>query len=109
MRTELVLDALHMAVAARGGDQAVAGVIAHADRASQYTSDNYIGNCQERHNHPSARRGDAKQGFALATGAAVFLYRRFSPRVAYLLTMPSLLAFVVLAAEAASRLLPAWT
>lgn len=33
MRTELVLDALDMAVAARGG--AVAGVIAHADRGSQ--------------------------------------------------------------------------
>jgi transposase InsO family protein len=35
MRTELVLDALTMAVAARGGDGAVAGVIAHADRGSQ--------------------------------------------------------------------------
>jgi len=35
MRTELVLDALKMAVAARGGDKAVAGVIAHADRGSQ--------------------------------------------------------------------------
>jgi putative transposase len=35
MRTELVLDALGMAVAARGGDDAVAGVIAHADRGSQ--------------------------------------------------------------------------
>ena len=33
MRTELVLDALKMAVAARGGDHAVAGVIAHADYA----------------------------------------------------------------------------
>src|SRR5204862_6386688 len=32
MRTELVLDALGMAVAARGGDKAVAGVIADADR-----------------------------------------------------------------------------
>jgi hypothetical protein len=35
MRSELVLDALAMAVAARGGDHAVAGVIAHADRGSQ--------------------------------------------------------------------------
>jgi transposase InsO family protein len=35
MRTELVLDALIMAVAARGGDHAVAGVKAHADRGSQ--------------------------------------------------------------------------
>jgi len=37
MRTELVLDALGMAVAARGGDHAVAGVIAHADRGSPST------------------------------------------------------------------------
>jgi transposase InsO family protein len=36
MRTELVVDALTMAVAARGGQ--VAGVIFHADRGSQYTS-----------------------------------------------------------------------
>ncbi|MFI1183613.1 IS3 family transposase [Streptomyces sp. NPDC020799] len=36
MRTELVVDALTMAVAARGGH--VAGVIFHADRGSQYTS-----------------------------------------------------------------------
>jgi transposase InsO family protein len=35
MRTQLVLDALAMAIAARGGDKAVAGVIAHADRGSQ--------------------------------------------------------------------------
>lgn len=48
------------------------------------------------------------QAFALSAAAAVFLYRRFSPRVAYLLTMPALLAFAVLAAEAGSRLLPAW-
>jgi putative transposase len=34
MRTELVLNALTMAVGARGGDHAVAGVIAHADRGS---------------------------------------------------------------------------
>ncbi|MEV5785005.1 IS3 family transposase [Streptomyces sp. NPDC052287] len=36
MRTELVVDALKMAVATRGGS--VAGVIFHADRGSQYTS-----------------------------------------------------------------------
>lgn len=36
MRTELVTDALEMAVAARGGH--VGGVIAHADRGSQYMS-----------------------------------------------------------------------
>lgn len=47
MRTELVVDALQMAVAARGGDSAVAGVIAHADRGSQYTSNDYIDYCQD--------------------------------------------------------------
>jgi transposase InsO family protein len=35
MRTELVLDALGMAISARGGDRAVHGVIVHADRGSQ--------------------------------------------------------------------------
>ena len=47
MRTEVVLDALKMAVAARGGDNNVAGVIAHADRGSQYTSNDYIDYCQD--------------------------------------------------------------
>ena len=53
MRSELVLDALTMAVAARGGDSAVAGVIAHADRGSQYTANDYIDFCQERQMRPS--------------------------------------------------------
>ena len=44
MRTGLVLDALAIAVAARDG--AVAGVIAHADRGSQYTSNDYLDHCQ---------------------------------------------------------------
>ena len=43
MRTELVLDALAMAIAARDGN--VAGVIAHADRGSQYTSNDYLDFC----------------------------------------------------------------
>src|SRR5215218_3193843 len=54
MRTELVLDALGMAVAARGGDEAVAGVIAHADRGSQYTSNDYVDFCHEHKMRPSA-------------------------------------------------------
>jgi transposase InsO family protein len=56
MRTELVLDALVMAVAARGGDKAVAGVVAHADRGSQYTSNDYIDYCQDRQMRPSVGR-----------------------------------------------------
>jgi putative transposase len=53
MRTELVLDALRMAIAARGGDHAVAGVIAHADRGSQFTSNDYLDFCQARQMRPS--------------------------------------------------------
>jgi putative transposase len=56
MRTELVLDALGMAVAARGGDEAVAGVIAHADRGSQYTSNDYVDFCHDNKMRPSAGR-----------------------------------------------------
>ncbi len=56
MRTELVLDALGMAVAARGGDRAVAGVITHADRGSQYTANDYIDYCQDRQMRPSVGR-----------------------------------------------------
>ncbi len=47
-RTELVLDALGMAGAARGGDHAVHGVIAHADRGRQYTSNDYLDFCQDQ-------------------------------------------------------------
>ena len=53
MRTQLVLDALAMAIAGRGGDECVAGVIAHADRGSQYTSNDYIDFCQARQMRPS--------------------------------------------------------
>jgi len=51
MRTELVLDALSMAVGARGG--AAAGVIAHADRGSQHTSNEYLDFCAARQLRPS--------------------------------------------------------
>jgi transposase InsO family protein len=54
MRTELVVDALAMAVAARGG--AVAGVIGHADRGSQYTSNDYLEFCQRHQIRPSVGR-----------------------------------------------------
>jgi len=54
MRTELVLDALTMAVAARDGQ--VTGVIAHADRGSQYTSNDYLDFCQTHQLRPSVGR-----------------------------------------------------
>lgn len=46
---------------------------------------------------------------AAAVAGAVLLYRRSSPRVAYLLTVPPLVVFAILAAESFSRLLPAWS
>ena len=54
MRTELVLDALGMAIAARDG--VAAGVIAHADRGSQYTSNDYLDFCQTHQLRPSVGR-----------------------------------------------------
>lgn len=45
----------------------------------------------------------------LTVTGAVLLYRRSSTRVAYLLTVPPLVVFAILAAESFSRLLPAWS
>lgn len=45
----------------------------------------------------------------LAVAAAVMLYRRSTPKIAYLLTVPPLLAFAILASESFSLLLPAWS
>jgi putative transposase len=54
MRTELVTDALEMALAARGG--VAAGAIAHADRGSQYTSNDYLDFCIAHQLRPSVGR-----------------------------------------------------
>jgi transposase InsO family protein len=54
MRTSLVIDALDMAITARDGN--VAGVIAHADRGSQYTSNDYLDHCQRHQLRPSVGR-----------------------------------------------------
>jgi hypothetical protein len=54
MRTDLVLNALRMAIDARGGH--VHGVIAHADRGTQYTSYDYLEFCADRHLRPSVGR-----------------------------------------------------
>jgi putative transposase len=61
MRTELVTDALDMALTARG---AAAGVIAHADRGSQYTSNHYLDFCAAHQLRPSVGR----TGICLFTG-----------------------------------------
>ncbi len=50
----------------------------------------------------------AMAGLVGSAVAAVWLYRRVSTRVAYLLTTPALVVFAILAAETASHLLPAW-
>jgi sortase A len=47
-------------------------------------------------------------GFALSAAAAVYLYRRWSFRSAYLLTTPPLLVFTILMAEQVTRLMPSW-
>ena len=47
MRTELVADALKMAVATRGGAGQVDGVFFHSDRGSQYTSAEFAGLCEQ--------------------------------------------------------------
>jgi sortase A len=52
--------------------------------------------------------GLAVAAFAAAAVFAVYLYRRMSPRVAYLLSTPMLIVVAVLLAESLSRLLPAW-
>jgi sortase A len=44
-----------------------------------------------------------------AVAAAVVLYRRSSPKIAYLLTVPALLAFALVASENFSLMLPAWS
>jgi transposase InsO family protein len=70
MRTECVLDALTMAVAARGG--AVAGVIFHSDRGSaQYTSNDYLEFCQRHQLRPSVGR----TGVCQLTGQSASLFR----------------------------------
>jgi transposase InsO family protein len=56
MRTELVTDALAMALDARGGKPAVAGCIAHADRGCQYTSNDYLDFCADNGLRPSVGR-----------------------------------------------------
>lgn len=56
MRTELVTDALGMALDARGGKTQVAGCIAHADRGSQYTSNDYLDFCADNGLRPSVGR-----------------------------------------------------
>lgn len=54
MRIELVTDALRMAIGARDHD--VNGVLVHADRGTQYTSNDYLGFCADHHLRPSVGR-----------------------------------------------------
>lgn len=46
--------------------------------------------------------------WGLVLGASVVLYRRLSPRTAYLLSVPPVMACTVIASETLSRAFPAW-
>jgi sortase A len=46
--------------------------------------------------------------YSVAVGAAIVLYRTSTPRVAYLITAPPLIAFTIIAAETLVRLFPGW-
>ncbi|MGI8756870.1 MAG: sortase domain-containing protein [Acidimicrobiales bacterium] len=48
-------------------------------------------------------------GYVVAAAPAAVSYRRWRPLTAYLLTTPALVVLAILAGEAATRLLPAWT
>lgn len=77
MRTELVLEALEMAVAARGGD--VAGTIVHSDRGSQYTAEAMRQAC-ERH---GLRRSMGATGICWDNAGAESLWSTFKHEYYY--------------------------
>lgn len=64
MRTELVTDAIEMAVRTRGGD--VRGVVFHSDRGSQYTAATFADVCRSHGIRPSRGRVGSSYDNALA-------------------------------------------
>jgi putative transposase len=64
MRTDLVTDAIEMAVRTRGGD--VSGVIFHSDRGSRYTAAAFADVCRRHGIHPSRGRVGSSYDNALA-------------------------------------------
>lgn len=64
MRTELVTDAIEMAVRTRGGD--VRGVVFHSDRGSQYTAAAFADVCRRHGIRPSRGRVGSSYDNALA-------------------------------------------
>ncbi len=64
MRTDLVTDAIEMAVHTRGGD--VSGVIFHSDRGSQYTAATFVDVCHRHGIRPSRGRIGSSYDNALA-------------------------------------------
>ncbi|QHE67644.1 Mobile element protein [Rhodococcus sp. WAY2] len=64
MRTELVTDAIEMAVRTRGGD--VGGVIFHSDRGSYYTAAAFVDECRRLGIRPSRGRVGSSDDDALA-------------------------------------------
>jgi transposase InsO family protein len=76
MRAELVIDALEMAVAARGD---VAGVVFHSDRGSQYTSAAFAEVC-DRH---GVRRSMGRVGSSYDNALAESLWQGLKREVMY--------------------------
>jgi transposase InsO family protein len=77
MRAELVIDALRMAVAARGGD--VAGVVFHSDRGSQYTSAAFADVCGTH----GIRRSMGRVGSSYDNALAESLWQGLKREVMY--------------------------
>lgn len=77
MRAELVIDALRMAVAARGGE--VAGVVFHSDRGSQYTSAAFAAVCGTH----GIRRSMGRVGSSYDNALAESLWQGMKREVMY--------------------------
>jgi transposase InsO family protein len=82
-KASLVVDALKMAIATRGGD--VAGVIMHTDRGSQYTANVFIELCQ-RH---KITQSMSRSGSCLDNAAAESFFASLKTELVYRIAMRS--------------------
>lgn len=76
-RAELVQDALAAAVAARGGRQAIRGVIFHSDRGAEYTSGLVAGYCTRQ----GIRRSMGKTGVSYDNAAAESFFASYKREI----------------------------
>ncbi|QTI90568.1 IS3 family transposase [Streptomyces sp. AgN23] len=84
MRAELVIDALRMAVSARGRD--VAGVVFHSDRGSQYTSAAFAQVCDGY----GVRRSMGRVGSSYDNALAESLWQSLIREAMYKTTFPTM-------------------